>query len=59
MSLFLANRGTKLDELEDEKMVSQFVKGIRTNKENVWEDGNIGQFWKGIRTSLPPGDPQK
>ena len=53
MSLFLANRGTKLYELEDEKMVSQFVKGARTNKENVWEDGNIGQFWKGIRTSLP------
>ena len=46
MNLFWGNRGTKLYKLEDEKMVSQFIKR-RTNKENVWEHRNIGQFWKG------------
>ena len=45
MSLFLGNRGTKLYKLEDEDMVSKFIKR-RTNKENVRQHGNIGQFWR-------------
>ena len=48
LSLFLGNRGTKLYILEDESMVSKFIKR-GTNKENVWDHGNIGQFRKGTR----------
>ena len=40
MSLFLGNRGTKLYKLEDENIVSKFMKRGR-NKENVWEDRAI------------------
>ena len=58
MSLFLGNRGTKLNKLEGENMVSKVIKR-GTNKENVWEHGNIGQFLKGAREQGPPlGDPQ-
>ena len=48
-------RGKKLYKLEDENMVSKFIKR-GTNKENVWEHGNIGQFWRGTR--IPVGDPR-
>ena len=53
MSLILGNRGTKLNTLEGENMVSKFIKR-GTNKENVWEHGNTGQFWKGTREQGPP-----
>ena len=56
MSLFIGNRGTKLYKLEDENMVSKFIRR-GTNKENVWEDGNMGQFWKGTR--MLPGRPSE
>ena len=56
ISLFLANRGTKLYKLEDENIVSKFI--IRgANTENVREHGNIGQFWKGKGNKDPPGRP--
>ena len=54
MSLFLGNRGTKLYKLEDENMVSKFIKR-RTNKENVWEHGAILEGNSGTRT--PHGRP--
>ena len=41
MRLFLGNRGTKLYKVEDENIVSKFIKR-GTNKENVWQHGNIG-----------------
>ena len=53
MSLFLGNRSTKLYKLEDENMVSKFIKW-RKNKENEWEHRSIGQFWKGTREQGPP-----
>ena len=57
MSLILGNRGTKLNKLEGENMVSKFIKR-GTNKEKLWEHGNIGQFWQGTREQGPPlGDP--
>ena len=58
MSLFLGNRGTKLYKLEEENIVSKFIKR-GTNTENVREHGNIVQFWKGKGNKDPPlGDPQ-
>ena len=51
MSLFFGNRGTKLYKLDEENIVSKFIKR-GTNTENVRERGNIGQFWKGTRN--PP-----
>ena len=53
MSLFLVNRGAKLNKSEGENMVSKFIKR-GTNKENVWEHGSIEQFWKGTREQGPP-----
>ena len=58
MSLFFGNRKTKLYKLEEENIVSKFIKR-GTNTENVRERGNIGQFWKGTREQgTPLGDPQ-
>ena len=52
------NEGYKTLQLEDENMVSKFIKRA-TNKEHVREHGNIGQFWKGAREQGPPmGDPR-
>ena len=48
MSPFFGNRGTKLYKLEDENIVSKFMKR-GTNYDNVWEHGNIGQFSKRTR----------
>ena len=47
-SLFSGNRRTKLKKLEEENIVSKFIKrGMNT--ENVWEHGNMGQFRKGTK----------
>ena len=54
MSLFWGNRGTKLYKIEEEKIVSKFIKR-GTNAENVQEHGNIRKFCKGTRN--PPGRP--
>ena len=43
MSLFLGNRGTKLHKLDDEKIVSKFIKRGKIFV-GTWE-----QFWKGTR----------
>jgi len=40
MSTVFGNRGTKLYKLEDENILSKFIKR-GTNHENVWEHGNI------------------
>ena len=58
ISLFLGNRGTKLNKLEDENIVSKFL--IRgANTENAREHGNIGQFWKRTKEQGPSlGDPR-
>ena len=59
MSLFLGNRETKPYKLEEENIVSKFMKR-GTNTENVQELGKIGQFWKGTREQGPHlGDPHK
>ena len=56
IGLFLGKRGTKLYKLEDENMVSKFIKR-GTIKENVWEYGNIGEFWKRTRPPYPQERP--
>ena len=56
MSLFLGNRGTKLYKLDDEKIVSKFIKQ-GTTKENLWEHGN--NFGREQGNNDSPGRPSK
>ena len=57
MSLFLGNRGTKLYKLDDEKIVSKFIKR-GTTKENLWE--HMGTILEGNKGTMTPlGDPQR
>ena len=56
MSPFLGSRGTKLYKLEDENIVSKFIKRA-TNYENVWEHRATLDENKVTRTS--PGRPSR